>query len=351
MSSQTPNKNRRSVLAATLSTIVLATMATFTAGPTSAQTQMLRFQSSDQAGNPNYLLQKEWADSIAGLTDGAVSIELLPVGSIVEHPETLDAISAGILDGHVTDSSYFAGKDAAFALIANPVGAWSAPQQMFDYIYDGGGKELMNELLNPYGLQFIGATTPGLEAFVSKVPIDTVEGLKGLKLRAPEGLVNQVFAAAGASPVNLPSSEVFTSLDKGVIDAADFSVFSTNQAQGLNDIAKHPIYPGFHSMPLIEISMNKEKWDALSEDVRATIEQSVVDFGQHQVTELAAADEKAVAEAASKGITVHDWSEEERTKFRTIAAGQWTSVAGKSPNAQKVYDHLTGYLKENGLIK
>jgi len=347
----TPNPTRRTVLATTLSAVALTVAATLAAGPAAAQEQTLRFQSADQAGNPNYVLQKEWADSVVELTDGAVAIELLPVGSIVEHPETLDAVGAGILDGHVTDASYFAGKDAAFALIANPVGAWSAPQQMFDYMYDGGGKQLMNELVNPYGLQFIGPSTPGLEAFVSKVPIETVADLQGLKMRAPEGLVNQVFAAAGAAPVNLPSSEVFTSLDKGVIDAADFSVFSTNQAQGLNDIAKHPIYPGFHSMPLIEISMNKDKWDALPADVQATIEQSVVDFGQNQVAALAEADEKAVSEAADKGITVHDWSEEERAKFRTIAAEQWDSVASKSANAQKVYDHLTGYLKENGLIE
>src|SRR5690606_28295155 len=120
----------------------------------------------------------------------------------------------------------------------------------------------MNELLEPYGLHFIGATTPGLEALVSKVPIEGVDDLKGVKIRAPEGLVQEVFAAAGASPVNLPGSEVFTSLDKGVIDAADYSVYSTNQAQGLHDVAKNPVYPGFHSLPLVEVSMNKAKWDA-----------------------------------------------------------------------------------------
>jgi TRAP-type mannitol/chloroaromatic compound transport system substrate-binding protein len=183
------------------------------------------------------------------------------------------------------------------------------------------------------------------------VPIDTVADLKGVKMRAPEGLVNQVFAAAGAAPVNLPSSEVFTSLDKGVIDAADFSVFSTNQAQGLNDIAKHPIYPGFHSMPMIEISMNKAKWDSMPTDLQTLLEESVVEYAQTMVRKLAASDEIAVAEAADKGITIHNWSDEERAKFRGIAAEQWVSVAEKSPNAKKVYDHLTAYLKKEGLIQ
>lgn len=316
-----------------------------------AQEYALRFQHSDQAGNPNYVIAQKWAESLMERSGGQLSLEIMPVGSIVEHQETQDAVGAGIIDGHITDASYFAGKDAAFALIGNPVGAWSDPQQMFDYMNKGGGKELMNELVQPYGLQFIGAATPGLEAFVSKIPIMSVADLKGVKMRAPEGLVNQVFAAAGAAPVNLPSSEVFTSLDKGVIDAADFSVFSTNQAQGLNEIATHPIYPGFHSMPLIEVSMNKEKWDSMPVELQTLLEESVVEYAQDMVSQLAANDEAAIATAADEGITIHNWPDEERAKFRSIAAEQWISVAEKSPNAQKVYDHLTAYLKQEGLIQ
>lgn len=311
-----------------------------------------KFQSSDPAGNPNFILQQGWTKDLAEKTGGRVMVELLPVGSIVQHQETQDAIAAGILDGHITDTSYFTGKDAAFGLIANPVGAWSDPQQMFDFMEKGGGDQLMNELVEPYGLHFIGATTPGLEAFVSKVPIDNVAQLKGVKLRAPEGLVQQVFAAAGAAPVNLPGSEVFTALDKGVIDAADYTVFSTNQAQGLNDIAPHPIYPGFHSMPLVEISMNKDKWDALPADIKATFESTVKSFSRRQVAALAESDREAVAKAMAGGkITVHDWSAEERAKFRSIAMGEWEKVAGRSDNAAKVYATLTRYLKANGLLQ
>jgi TRAP-type C4-dicarboxylate transport system substrate-binding protein len=330
---------------------LLAGASALAAGAAAAQEQTFRFQSSDPAGNPNFQLQQGWAEAVEEATDGRIQIELLPVGSIVEHQETQDAIAAGILDGHITDTSYFAGKDAAFGLIANPVGAWSDPQQMFDFIEQGGGKELMNELVEPYGLHFIGATTPGLEAFVSTVPLEGVDDLEGLKMRAPEGLVQNVFAAAGAAPVNLPGSEVFTALDKNVIDAADYSVFSTNQAQGLHDVAPHPVYPGFHSMPLVEISMNKDKWEALSEEDQAALEESVRQFAQRQVETLRERDQEAVEEAKASGeITVHDWPEAERARFREIAQGEWEKVAGDSQNAQKVYDALTEYLRAEGLI-
>lgn len=316
-----------------------------------AQGVTLKFQSSDPAGDANFQFYDAWAKGVSEETGGQVSIELLPVGSVVDFQETLDAVGAGILDGHITDTSYFAGKDAAFGLIANPVGAWSDPQQLLKFINEGGGKELMNELVQPYGTHFFGGTTPGLEAFVSSVPLDSVDDLKGLKLRAPAGLVQNIFAAAGASPVNLPTSEVFTALDKGVVDAADYSVFHVNQAQGLNKIAQHPVFPGFHSMPLIEFSMNKRKWDALPADVQKTLEESVVALAQRQNAALADKNAAAVEAAVAEGATIHDWPDTERAKFRQIAIGEWEKQAGKSQNAQKVYDTLTTYLENEGLLQ
>ncbi len=330
--------------------LLSAAAAAALAGPAAAQDHSFKFQSSDPAGNPNFILQQGWADSVSEMTDGRIEIELLPVETIVAHTETQDAVAAGILDGHVTDTSYFAGKDPAFGLIANPVGAYGDPSEMFGFMNEGGGRELMNEMLNPYGLQFIGATTPGLEAFVSKVPLDGVDDLQGLKMRAPEGMVQRVFAAAGAAPVNLPGSEVFTSLDKGVIDAADYSVFSTNQEQGLHDVATHPVYPGFHSMPLVEISMNKAEWDALDPDLQQAMTSSVTAFAESQSATLAERDMAAVEAASGGEVTVHDWSAEERARFRAIARTEWEAAAEASENSRKVYDALTAYLEKNGLL-
>ncbi|MDP5308687.1 TRAP transporter substrate-binding protein [Paracoccus spongiarum] len=329
-----------------------ATMALIlTAGAAVAQDFTFKFQSSDPAGNPNFEFQKGWTDLVAEKSGGKIKIELLPVGSVVEYNETLDAVAAGILDGQICDSSYWAGKDPAFGLISNPVGAWSAPEQMIDFVENGGGKELMQELLGSYGLHFIGVSTPGLEAFVSRVPLEGVADLQGVKVRTPEGPIANVFAAAGASPVNLPSSEVFTSIDKGVVDAADYSVFSVNQQQGLNGVAPHPVYPGFHSLPLVEVSMNSAKWDALPDDMKVLMEETVKEFQQTQLAGNRAADEAALAEAeADPAITVHNWSDEERAKFRALGVAEWEKLATQSPMSQKVFDTLTAYLREKGML-
>lgn len=337
-------KNTIKTLSASLAVALLSTSAF-------AADFNFKFQSSDPSGDKNFQVQKEWTERVAKMSAGRIKIDLLPVGAVVKHTETLSSIKMGVIDGHITATGYFSGKDPAFGLIGNMVGAWSDTRELLQYINYGGGYQLMTDLYAPYGVKFIGGSTTGVESFVSKVPVDGVDDLKGLKLRAPEGLVQQVFAAAGAAPVNLPGSEVFTGLSKGVIDAADYTVFSTNQKAGLNEVAPHPVQPGFHSLPLVDVSMSQKKWDKMPADLQEILIVSVRDFAQDMTTQLRIEDQKAVREAqADPNITVHDWSADERKKFRNIAMGEWEKYAKRSPNAQKVYDSITTYLKESGLL-
>lgn len=334
---------------ALLSGLVAAT--SLMASTALAQEYQWTFQTSAQAGDNFFPIEEAWADRVKELSDGRIEITVVPVGTVVAHNETLDAVGAGILQGHITDPSYFSGKDPAFAMLGNLVGAWSAPEQMFDYMENGGGKALFNELVNPYGLQFLGASATGVEAFLSTKPLYGVDDLKGIKMRAPEGMVQEVFAAAGAAPVNLPGSEVYTALEKGVIDAADYTVFSTNHAQGMHEFAKYPLYPGFHSMPVIDVSLNKAIYDGLPEDLQTILNDSVSVFAEDMITQLDEQNEAAVAEAqADPEITVIDWSDEERAKFRGIAKSQWAKWADRSEMAGKAYESVTAYLTDKGLL-
>ncbi len=266
--------------------------------------------------------------------------------AVVPHTDTLDAVGSGILQGHLTDPSYFAGKDPAFAMMGNLVGAWSDPFELIGFMQSGGGHELYAELVEPYGVHFIGAAATEPEAFVSSVPIRSVEDLKGVKMRAPEGMVYEIFSKAGASPVALPGSEVFTALDKGVVQAADYTVFATNQSQGMNDVAHYPLYPGFHSLPLIDISMTKSIWDELPDDLKAVLNASVDQFIFDHVYSVRKLDAAAVEEAkANPEIEIVNWSGDERAKFRRIAQQEWENWAGKNDLTQRYYDAVVAYLK------
>ncbi|MBW8637357.1 TRAP transporter substrate-binding protein [Hoeflea sp. WL0058] len=304
------------------------------------------FQTSETAGEPGFINKQKWAESVKEMSGGRIEIEILPIGAVVPHTDTLDAVGSGILQGHLTDPSYFAGKDPAFAMMGNLVGAWSDPFELLGFMQSGGGHELYAELVEPYGVHFIGAAATEPEAFVSSKPLRSVEDLKGLKLRAPEGMVYEIFSKAGASPVALPGSEVFTSLDKGVVEAADYTVFATNQSQGMNDIAHYPLYPGFHSLPLIDISMTKSVWDELPDDLKAILNASVDQFIFQHVYSVRKLDAEAVAEAKENpDIEIINWSGDERAKFRRIAQQEWENWAGKTEMTQRYYDAVVAYLQ------
>lgn len=312
---------------------------------------ILNVQSSDPETDQNYQIQKLWADKLHADSGGRLKINLLPVGKVVKYNETLDAISNGILDGHLTATGYFSDKDPAFGLLGNMVGAWSDTSLLLEYMNEGGGNEIMRDLYRSYGVRFVGASTTGVESLVSKVPLNGVADLKGLKLRTPGGLVQQVFAASGAIAYNWSGSKVKPGLEQGLIDAADYTVFSTNHQAGLNDIAPHPIQPGFHSLPLIDMSISEKKWNELPANLQNLLTQSVNALAQDITSKLKKADEIAVQEAMSNpNITIHDWSQTERKKFYKIARSQWRVFSMHAPNAERVYRSVTKFLKKKGLL-
>ncbi|GAA0578005.1 TRAP transporter substrate-binding protein [Caenispirillum bisanense] len=328
-----------------------AAVAMSTVGTAIAAEYNWKFQTSETAGEPQYRLKQEWADNVATMSGGRIHIEILPTGAVVPHNQTLEAVGAGILQGHLTDPSYFSGMNPGFSMLGNLVGAWGDPLEFLEYMNHGGGEELYNELVNPYGVHLIGAAATGLESFPTKKPIRTVDDLKGLKVRAPEGMVYDIFTKAGAAPVNLPGSEVYTSLEKGVIDAADYTVFATNQAQGLHKFARYPSYPGFHSLPMVDVSLNKAIWDGLPDDLKAVLTTSVDALAYRMVFELKKNDLKAVQEARNDpNIEIIDLPAEERRKFRNIAKEEWKNWAKKNDMTQKVYDSVTAFLTERNMM-
>jgi TRAP-type mannitol/chloroaromatic compound transport system substrate-binding protein len=308
------------------------------------------FQAATSAGEIAFAIMEDFTDSIERLTGGRLAVRLMPVGAVVQYSETLDAVGAGLLDGHITATVYFAGKDPAFALLGDLIAAYEHPDQMFAFLHHGGGDALIRELMGTYGVHYIGGSTTGKEAFVSKIPLRGVDDFKGVKLRAPEGMAQDIFERIGAAPVNLPAAEVFTAIERGVVDAADWATFSMNHQLGFHAIARYPIYPGIHSMPVIDVSVNQARWDELAGDIKAILEVAVRDFARDITQRLELQDLADVAEARAAGVEVIDWPNAERRRLREIAIDIWRDWASRSAMAGRAYEAQTAFLRRIGLL-
>ena len=208
------------------------------------------------------------AKDIEKASNGRLKIKVFSGGELVPSLEVFDAVSQGTAQmGH--DSSYYhRGKLPAapyfttvpFGMNVNETNAW---------LYFGGGIDLWQELYQPFNLvPFpVGNTGVQMLGWFNK-EINSIDDIAGLKIRMP-GLGGEIMQRAGAIQVTMAGSEIFTSLQTGVIDAAEWVGPYNDVSLGLHKAARYYYYPGFHEPgPNIECIINKDAWESLPPDLQ-----------------------------------------------------------------------------------
>lgn len=323
---------------------------------TLAHAETLNIQTSFNAGDfSTQYLTENWLPKIKEMTEGRIEIVFTPNGSVVPAKETPEAVAAGVLDGDFTSVNYFSGQEPAYAILGDLISGYDTPQQMMGFCREGGGEAMMQKAADAVtnGAVHVVACGPySREALPARLPIRTFEDLAGKKIRSPEGLAAAVFQAAGASPVSIPFSEVYGSLEKGIVDAADASAYVNNDATGIHDVARYPLYPGIHSMPSMQFTISKAKWDVISEADQKALKDWWYEAMSAMTEEVSKKDaELAARDDASEKIEVINWAQADRDKLREVARNQWEEFAKKSTLAKEALDANLAYMAKIGLIK
>jgi TRAP-type C4-dicarboxylate transport system substrate-binding protein len=315
-----------------------------------AQDVTLRIQTHYATEHPTGQMLATWIDDVQTMSGGEITIEMFYSSSVVATVETFDAAINGILDCDATGGAYQTGKNPAFQFVGDIMGGYETPWQQYSWLYYGDGYEAAQELYNAQGMQLIGWAVYGQESFASSRPIAGPEDLVGWKFRSPPGMETEIFQQLGASPIVMDFTEIFTALETGIIDGADASGLANNVGLGLYDIVKHANYPGFHSMPSDHLACNQDVWEGLSEQQRRIIDTA----WQKLSFQIAMYNEKANTEAAAalqaQGVTLYDWSVEDRAAFRVAAQTAWDDWATRSPEADALVQSHKAYLTQLGLI-
>ncbi len=335
--------------------LALAVAAAVSTGAAAQAETVLKLQTSTQSGAFEYqYMAEEWGKRLAAMTGGEITVEFFPINSIVDRKETPEAVMAGVLSGDINSIAYFTGRNPAFAIMGDLIAGYDSPEQVQTFCRHGGGRDALQALWDsvlPGAYHIVGCGAVSKEALVSKVEITGVDALDGVKIRSPSGLAATVFQKAGAAPVSMSISDVFTSLEKGVIDAADASAYINNSTSGFHQVATYPLYPGIHSMAIRQFAINKGVWDSLSEEQQLVLETWFYAAYDDVRRQLDLKDKAQVAEDTASGdITVIDWSQAERDKFRAIAVEAWEETADKSPEARKALDAHYEFMKSIGLL-
>jgi TRAP-type mannitol/chloroaromatic compound transport system substrate-binding protein len=291
----------------------------------------------------------DFAKRVESATEGRIKIKVFAAGELVPAMETFQSVSDGTVEMGSGAAYYWAGKlRAAQWFTAVPFGLNA--QGMNAWFYSGGGLELWEEAYAPFNLvpRPIGNTGVQMGGWFNK-KLNTMADFNGLKMRIP-GLGGKVFAKAGGTVTLTPGGEIFTNLERGVIDASEWVGPYHDYRLGLPKAAKYYYYPGWHEPgTALEIIFNKKVYDEMPKHLQLILDACAAQTNVWQLSEFETHNgeylEKILADGKNE---LHQFSPEIMDSLRKLAAEVVEEEAAKDALSTKVNEAFKAFKKRIG---
>jgi TRAP-type mannitol/chloroaromatic compound transport system substrate-binding protein len=241
-----------------------------------AQTVTLKMQGSWGAKDVFNEMAQDYVERVNKMAGGRLKIDYLVGGAVVHPFQVFDGVHGGQIDAAHTVPVYWYGKHKAASLFGTgPVFGFNANEGL-GWIYNGGGKELYEELqtqiLKVNIKSFFAMPMPTQPLGWFKKPITSVSQLKGLKYRTV-GLAADLFQALGSSVAQLPGGEIVPAMERGVIEGFEFNNPTSDRRFGAQDVAKNYMLGSHHqATEYFEIMINRGKFNALPDEQKAILQ-------------------------------------------------------------------------------
>lgn len=226
------------------------------------------------------------AERIRNLSGGRIDITVYAAGEVVPAFGVLEAVGNNVADVGHTAAFYWQGKMPAAAFFTTvPFGL--TPNEHVAWIDAGGGQALWDELYKPFGVKpFMGGNTGVCMGGWFRNDLKSLADLRGLKLRSL-GLGGEIYRRLGATPQTTPPAEILTSLQSGVLDAAEFVGPGSDIALGLYRVAPFYYYPGFNKPNGTgECIVALSRWETLSDELKAIVQHACAAEATYALAEM-----------------------------------------------------------------
>lgn len=278
-----------------------------------------------------------FADLCEAMSAGRIRIRVYGGGELVPALETFDAVRTGAAEVGSGAAYYWAGKAPAAQFFATVPFGMNA-QQVNAWLLAGGGLELWTELYRNFGLiPFPGGNTGVQMGGWFNREVNTLTDLKGLKMRIP-GLGGKVLEKAGGSPVLLAGGEIYTGLERGVIDATEWLGPYHDKLMGFPEIAKYYYTPGWHEPgTVLEFILNQRAYDELTADLQAIVRSAALHANQWCLTQMETQNAQAYQELVAEGVEVRSLSPEIMDRLYQYNEEAVRELADSDPFANRVF--------------
>ncbi|HEX4857535.1 MAG TPA: TRAP transporter substrate-binding protein [Usitatibacteraceae bacterium] len=290
-----------------------------------------------------------FAKSVTEATGGKFTITVHTPGELVPAFGKVDAVQMGTVECAHTAPYYFFGKDETFALdCAIPFGMNS--RQMTAWMYHGNGMKLMREFYANFNIvNFpMGNTGAQMGGWYRK-EIKSVKDIKGLKMRIG-GFGGKVLERIGGVPQNIPGGEIYSALEKGTIDAAEWVGPYDDQKLGFNKVAKNYYYPAWwEGGPQLTLFVNSKAWAALPKEYQAIVEASAALAHVDMQAKYDARNPAALRQLAGAGTKLLRMPKDVMDAAFKGANELYAELSAKNPNWKKVYEDYSKFRNEQVL--
>ncbi|MDP5306657.1 TRAP transporter substrate-binding protein DctP [Paracoccus spongiarum] len=294
-------------------------------------------------------IDKHWVELANSLVDDdKLTIEFYEGGSLVPAGEVFGAVESGTIQAGADWPGYWAGRDSAFSPLATTASLFNAVDYV-NWIQEWGGADLYNEVYGKFGMVYLPYGVTNNESgfrTVSKA-IKTVDDLKGLRLRLSGLEQGKLLEKLGGNQVSMAGGEIYQSLERGVIDGAEFSTPNVDFSGGFQQVTKYWSTPGWHqSSSVFGVMINKASWDALDDETRERLEIAAdatmlwsLAFTEKRATE-------AFAQFTEAGTEINRLDDAALEQIQTLANETIQEVACENPLSAKVYASQISYLQD-----
>lgn len=314
----------------------------FISDPAKAATTTWKVQTSWPAG-AGLNTFKAWCATIKERSGGELEFKPFAAKEVVGDFELFDGVKNGVLEAMNSFTVYWAGKLPATAFLSSYLMGLRYPHEWDVFFYSKGGLQMAREIFAKQGLYYVNRIHHGPNIVHSKKPIRSIEDFKDLKLRVPGGMIAEGFAAVGAKTTLLPGGEVFSALEKGTIEAADYTGPAVNWDLGFQQVTKYIWMgpPGLESIyqpvDLMDFCVGMNHWNKLSPQMKQFVESEVQVYSNIHHAAIQKADLEAWDKFAKAGIEVNRLPAEDLPKFQRIAVPIWFKWANKDKDAARVF--------------
>jgi TRAP-type mannitol/chloroaromatic compound transport system substrate-binding protein len=286
------------------------------------------------------------AEEIALLSNNRLKIKVFGAGELVQALEVFDAVTLGAAQmGHGTPY-YWSGKmPATIFFVAVPFG-FNA-QQMNAWMFYGGGLELWQELYGKVGLTVFPCGNTGVQmgGWFNK-EINTPNDLKGLKMRIP-GMGGKVIASAGGAAVTIAGGEIYTSLERGVVDAAEWIGPYHDYILGLHRVAKFYYYPGWQEPGSnLELMINKKAFEELPEDLKNIVKTVALKYHLTILAEFEAKNNFYLQKLLSEGAQLRAFPHEVLELLKQKSEEVLREIVQKDEFSKRVFESMEKFKKD-----